>query len=846
MLPNGITGAASTAGDVSTTSVIEVDFPPETIPEGLLFAGFAVTLVLVVWLLWRDASRLRAIQRAWLLFLRVAALAGLLVIALNPHQRTQKESFRASQVVLLVDTSTSMQQPASDPAEADFAGSVSARPQEPRWEAVKRLLAESPLIDRLREQHVVDVATFDSDLLTGLLRLPKKDPADSEKTGVPGVQSPDGRSSSDPSPEVSSQEASARGPSPDWDALLEPTGLATRLGDSVDKLLAESRSQTLASVVVVSDGANNVGRDVRAANRRAQRDGVPLFAIGVGGTKPPVNLQLARLIVPTDVQLGDAFEITALLQSTGLHNWLAAQNRSGLSLSVELLRRDPDTGEPVVVESQDVTLGDDGTPLEVTFSQTPAAPTEIEYSVRVRPPAGFFESRDDDNVVSRTVNVFDRPMKVLIIAGGPMRDYRFAKNVLHRHQSMEVDVWLQSGTPGISQDAHELLFKFPESREELFAYDVLIAFDIDWLRIPAEQREWLAEWIANEGGGLVLVAGDIYTPQLASADGEFETIHRLYPVVLEPVRPQFDRKDRWNQPFPVEFTPEGEAAAFLRIAEDAEASRLAWEQFPGVYRSYPTNGEKSGATVYARFGDPLSRTDAGAPALLASQRYGQGITVYLGSPEIWRLRSLDEEYTERFWINLTRMASEGRSKRGLQRAMVILDGQDYGVGQTVPIRARVLTSSFEPLETTTISVDVYDPRGRPLVPAPVLRQDQNRPAEFIGDFRVTTPGRYRLELPVPDSSETVSGEVTVTLPKLEMESLQQDVAQLQALAEETGGTYLTIDEAPSKLPDLLPNRGQTFVLDQQVIEIWDRQWVLYLLAGLLSLEWFSRKLMKLA
>ncbi len=843
-LSNGIIGAATTAGDVSTTSVIEVDFPPETIPEGLLLAGFGVTLALVVWLLWRDASRLHAMQRAWLLFLRVAALAGLLVIALNPHQRTQKESFRSSQVVLLIDTSTSMQQPAADPAdsaEADAAqsaltGPISPGPQEPRWEAVKRMLADSPLIDRLREQHVVDVATFDSDLVTGLLRLPKKEPADS--ADVPAAdESPD---------EGSSQQASAVSPSADWDALLEPTGLATRLGDSVDKLLAESRSQTLAGVVVVSDGANNVGRDVQAANRRAQRDGVPLFAIGVGGTKPPVNLQLARLIVPTDVQLGDAFEITALLQSTGLHDWLAAQNRSGLSLTVELLRRDPNTGEPVVVESQDVTLGNDGAPREVTFSQTPAAPAEIEYSVHVRPPSGLFESRDDDNLVSRTVNVFDRPMKVLIIAGGPMRDYRFAKNVLHRHQSMEVDVWLQSGRPGISQDAHELLFEFPESREKLFAYDVLMAFDIDWSQIPAEQREWLAEWIANEGGGLVLVAGDIYTPQLASADEEFATIHKLYPVVLEPVRPQFDRKDRWNQPFPIEFTPEGESAAFLRIDEDAEASRLAWEQFPGVYRSYPTNGEKSGATVYARFGDPLSRTDAGAPALLASQRYGQGITVYLGSPEIWRLRSLDEEYTERFWINLIRMASEGRSKRGLQRAMIILDGQDYGVGQTVPVRARVLTSSFEPLETQTISVDVYDPRGRPLVPAPVLRQDQNRPAEFVGDFRVTTPGRYRLELPVPDSSETVSGEVTVTLPKLEIASLQQDVAQLQALVEETGGTYLTIDEAPEKLPDLLPNRGQTFVLDQQVTEIWDRQWVLYLLAGLLSLEWLSRKLMKLA
>ncbi|MGD9854008.1 MAG: hypothetical protein AB7U20_03570 [Planctomycetaceae bacterium] len=825
-LAQGTSAAATTADDVSTTSVVEVDFPPETVAEGLLLAGFAVALVLVAALLWRDASRLPKVARFWLMLLRLGALAGLFVIAMNPHQRTQKESFRPSQVLLLVDTSTSMQQPSSDPAEP-----ASSAARELRWEAVQRLLAESPLIGELRQEHVVDLATFDSDLVTGRLRFSQR------KTDNPTLG---------PSAGDSAEEPSDAATAPDWNAILQPAGLSTRLGDPLDKLLAVCRAQTLAGRGAVSDGANNVGRDVTAANRRAKQEGVPLFAVGVGGTKPPVNLQLARLIVPTDVQLGDAFEITALLQTTGLGDWLAAQNRSGLSLPVELLRRDPDTGEAVSVASQDVTLHKDGVPVEIAFSQIPSAPAEIEYSVRVRPPSGLYESRDDDNQVSRTVNIFDRPMKVLVIAGGPMRDYQFARNVLHRHRSMEVDVWLQTGSPGISQDAREILFGFPESREALFSYDVVMAFDVDWSQIPQDKRALLAEWIATEGGGLVLVAGDIYTPQLAAADQEFETIHKLYPVVLEPVRPQFDRKDRWNQPFPMAFTAEGKSAAFLRIVDDPEASRLAWEQFPGVYRSYPTNGEKSGATVYARFSDPLSRTDAGSPALLASQRYGQGLTVYLGSPEIWRLRSLDEAYTERFWVNLTRMAAEGRSKRGLQRAMIVLDGREYGVGQTVPVRARVLSSSFEPLETQTLSINVFDPRSRPLIPAPVLRQDPNRPAEFVGDFRVTTPGRYRLELPVPDSSETVTGEVAVTLPKLEMESLQQDVAQLRALVQETGGAYLTLDEVASKLPDLLPNRGQTFVLDQQVIELWDRRWVMFLLVFLLSLEWLSRKLMKLA
>ena len=816
--PNVLLGqAAPQAVEVKTTTTVEFDFPPETFFDGLLLGGFGLVLLYMIWMQLRDTAGQSVLVKTWLLLLRVAVLIGLLIIALNPHRRTQQESFRPSQVVLLVDTSTSMQQPAGDPDP-----SLAAAEQPMRWEAVRDLLAGSTLIDDLRKTHTIDVATFDSDLSSGQFRFEKTSSTDDNSTSNETL------------------------PQPDWTELLQPTGRSTRLGDSLDKLLAETRAETLSGIVVISDGASNVGRDVSSANRRAQKNGVALYGVGVGGTKPPVNLQIARLIAPSDVQLGDAFELTALVQANGFREWLDRQGQSAASATVELLRQDSDASEPEVVESQQVSLAEEGVPVEVAFTQQPTAAAEVIYSIRIKPLEGLPESRDDDNIVSRTINVFDRPTKLLVMAGGPMRDYRFSVNALHRHKSMEVDIWLQTGNVGISQNAHDILYDFPQDREKLFGYDVVMAFDVDWSLIPAEGRAMLAEWVANEGGGLFLVAGDVYTSRLAAADEEFAEILKLYPVVLEEVRPRFDQKDRWSTPWPLGFTPEGLASEALQIAEDAEGSRLAWEAFPGIYRAYPTNGRKGGATVLAFFTDPLSHTDAGQPIVLATHRYGQGVAAYLGSPETWRLRALDEDAYDRFWIKMVRLASEGRSKRGLQRAMLVLDGSEFGVGQTVPLRARVLTPAFEPLENDTVTLDVYDPRGRPIVPAPTLKKDSNRPSEFTGDLRVTMPGKYRLELPVPDSAETVKDEITVTLPKLEMESLRQDVATLEAIAAETGGAYLSISDAVESLPEQLVNKGQTFVLDQQVDELWDRQWIMYLLIGLMSLEWLSRKLLKLA
>ena len=821
----------SAAADSSTTSKsLQFDWP-ETAGDFTLYAIFALAAVFAVIMYFRDT---RSLSRGWtVLFslLRLSLLTGLVVIALNPQERTQKESYRPSQVVLVVDTSTSMQQPDRDPR------SSGAAPLRTRADAVAQLLAESDLIDELRSIHHVDLYTFDSDLSENQHRFttrfeisPDTAEADDAGTGTDALEA-----------------------QPDWSTLLQPRGSSTRLGDSLDKLLAEVKGRTLSGIVVFSDGSSNVGRDVGPANECAQNAGVRLVAVGLGGTQPPLNLQIAKMIAPTDVQMPqadaigdgeDTFEVTGYIQSEGL---------GGRSVEVELLRRLPDDEEASVVARDVVTLPDGAEPALVRFAQSPERTGVAEYSLRVNPPAGVRESREDDNVLTRSINVFDEPLRILVVAGGPMRDYVFAKNALHRHKSMEGDIWLQTGTVGISQDADEILFEFPEEREYLFGYDVIIAFDPDWSQIPVESQAMMEEWVSGEGGGLILVAGDVYTPDLAAvlADDELPQesmppIGNLYPVLLEIVNKGINSARDADQAWKVGFTQEGLAADFLKLEDEPSTTIDVWEEFPGIYRCYPTRGRKGGATVYAEFTNPRASGRDGQPVLLAGQRYSQGNTLYLGSPEIWRLRSIDEDYYDRFWIKLVRRAAEGRNRRGVKRAMLVLEGREYDVGQTVPIRARVLSAQFKPLENDSVRIEIYDPTGKPIIPSPTLKRDRNRPTEFVGDFLAAVPGAYRIELPVPDSNDVVASDISVTLSALEMSNLQQDVAALTRLTDGTGGAYLSIDQALERIPSLLPNRGQRIIIDQQLRELWDRQWVLFLLIGLLGVEWLARKLLKLA
>uniref|UniRef100_A0A7C4LQ87 VWA domain-containing protein n=1 Tax=Schlesneria paludicola TaxID=360056 RepID=A0A7C4LQ87_9PLAN len=815
------------AETATALSVREFDWPDSPLGWLLLLGG---SLLVAAWVVWQYRRDTRDLSRGWTMFLavlRLAVLAGLLVIALNPQERTQRTAFRPSRVALLVDTSLSMGHPVKLPA-------ATADASETRAAAVRRLLMQEGLLERLRRDHEVSLYTFDAALVGPQRVWP---PADSQ----PAPSNPN----AEQRPESASEPAAD-----DWSVVLEPRGLETRLGEALNELIRQSAGRTLSGIVVLTDGGQNAGIDPVTAHDRALAAKARLIAVGVGSTEQPINVQLAEVQSPTDVQLGDRFEIAGFVQGQGL---------AGRELKVELLASEADAEEAATVVGEHLlTLPQDGAAAEVRFPVHPAAAGRWTYALRVTAASDVPEFNTQDNQQTLTVNVFDRPTRVLLVAGGPMRDYQFVRNLIHRHKSMEVDVLLQTASVGSSQESRQLLFQFPTQKEQLFQYDVVIAFDVDWQMIPGEGIQLLSEWVANEGGGLILVAGDVHTGQLALLGGgatpmgdsatpdQLLPLKELYPVVLNSYLAELRFDQTSGQPWPLVFTPEGQRAEFLQLTDDPLTSLARWKEFPGFYRCYPTAGAKAGATVLARFSDPRSQNEYGFPIVLAEQFYGQGRTLYLGSAEMWRLRAVSEGDYDRFWIKAIREVGQGRSKRGAKRGVLLPEARKLLLGQTARIRARLLDAQFEPLELDSVPLDVLDPTGKPLVPTPRLIREETRPGEFVGEFRISLPGVYRLSLAIPDGREQLTEELTAALPKLESQDLRQNVTLLQDLVRDTGGAYVPLDEALDTVPGLLPPRGEPFTIEERLRALWDRDWVLYLLVGLLSVEWLTRKLLKLA
>jgi hypothetical protein len=825
------------AGSADSLRTIEFDWPSTTVGWSVSLGALLLLVCLAVGLYRRDTRDLNRGWRVLLPALRLLLIAVLIVIAVNPQERVRQMSFRPSRVAVLVDTSLSMRFPQSSAARED-GSKVSSSQQPTRADAAQSLLANSPLLSELRKQHNVRIYTFDAGLSGPYAAFPT---ATETGNAVPNSSGTDQLASTQ-----GATGAKKNGAAIEWEEIVRPRGLETRLGEAVIEGVRQLGGRTLSGLVIVSDGNSNAGVEPSTAQEIAKAANARLITVGVGSTEQPVNLQVASIQAPSDVHVRDPYEFSAFIQAYGL---------SRKSVTVELLAR-PDGDEkaaPKVIETREVTLREEGVPIEVRFRQTPTVAGAVEYVVRVRPPTGVHELSVDDNERRKTVNVIDRKLRVLVMASGPMREYRFLHTMLARHQNLEVDVWLQTvqaTTVGqVSQEAHRILVEFPKTAAELFEYDVVIAFDVDWGRIPDERRSFLLSWVSDHAGGLILAAGDIYTPQLASASDELGKVKDLYPVFLSASISDLGLDARSEQPWPILLTREGREAGFLQLAENASDAAAAWKRFPGVYRCYPTGGAKAGATVYANFGDPRAQNDRGQPPiLLAAQFYGSGRTLYLGSPELWRLRAVEEDYFDRFWTKAIREVGQGRLRRGAARGLLLLERNQYALGQTIRIRANLLDPQLHPLEIETVECDVLDPRRIPLVNPHVLNRDGQRKGQYWTDFRASIPGTYRVTIrPQPgDEKQNLVAKIDVVVPNLESDNPRQNAKLLTDLARETGGRYLPVEKAAAEIPSLLPDRSERIPIDEQLRTLWDQEWVLYALVGLLGCEWLIRKLLRLA
>lgn len=392
-------------------------------------------------------------------------------------------------------------------------------------------------------------------------------------------------------------------------------------------------------------------------------------------------------------------------------------------------------------------------------------------------------------------------------------------------QRYDQPVWIRLGM----KDKKELPDGFPKSEDDLFAeYRAIIIDDLEAAAFTQEQMNLVERFVSQRGGSVIMLGGQ----ECYRAGGyEHTPIGQMLPVYLDRVGDGEPLEDvRFN------LTREGwlEPWTRLRTQQEEDETRLA--QMPPFFAVNPAYSIKPGASILATVADAEQKT---YPALVV-QRFGEGRVAALTIGDMWRWGM---ESTEKH-------ADLDKAWRQLMRWLVVdvpdrvtLDQQHSKVGgqEMVKLQVRVRDAAFRPIDDATMKITVEQPGGKKvdLFAEPSLKDA----GVFEAEFYPRDSGAYRVKAEVKDGKgeslgERQTGWVHSPLAE-EFRSLTPDRALLDRMAADTGGKVLDLADL-SALPKLLDNLNVP-IKETLTDPLWHSPWVFALILGLLAGEWVIRR-----
>ncbi len=631
---------------------------------------------------------------------------------------------------------------------------------------------------------------------------------------------------------------------PDPLAALNPRGASTAIGDALGQALAAHRGQPLAGVLIASDGQSNGGEDPRKTSQQAGRDGTMIHTLVVGSERGPSNVRLTDIEVSPVVFVRDPLQMSVLLESQGMQ---------GRSAHVKLERRQ--SGEEWAEFGQvEVPLGEDGSIQRVAFAWTPDLVGQFEFRASVA-DAGP-ELTDTDNAAVKTIKVVRQRIRVLIIAGAPSPEVQFMRNALLRDQVIELASWLQSAGDNYEQIGHRPVRRLPANPQELSYFDVVVLIDPNMKKLGPAWDEMLTKFVGEAGGGLIYVAGELYTNKIfegggsdGSAAADVSWLGTL-PVVWEPGLYQsaadvrLSARDTWN----LELTADGNDDPVFHFSPDQSKNREILASLPGMYWHFPVTRAKPGATVLAQHGDQRMRNQFGRHVLMALQRYGPGRTVFIGFDATYRWRYLHEQYFDGFWARLIDRVGRAKVLGGRYPFTLATDKSVYRTGDRVMLRVQLAGAQEEAASLGTLQCDVEVPGGEPA--SYDLEPNPEQPGLLETSFTVEKGGAYvirvssALEAQRDASVRPATHTFRVEPPRQETDKPGTNRPLLEDVAKASGGRVFTPADA-REIPAAFAIK-EVERLIQYREELWDAPLWMLVIVTLLTAEWVLRKTYRMA
>ena len=783
---------------------------------GWIIFCFLVLGAAAYWIYRQSPVALPPLRRRLLTALRMLFFLMILVLLLRPVLALTVEGSVRRLLVLLIDASASMEirDPRLDPTEQKRAALA--------MELIDPRLGLGQTLDAASARQMEQVARMDlvrHVLRNGKMNLLRRFDRDFDLSVLTFGQSlidlSTRRSGQSPSNTVAkANRASAEEVS--WVSELKPKDPVTALGDALGEVLNRKRGQPLAGVFLVSDGANNSGRQPREIARTLRQEGVPVYAYGVGLTSPR-DIIVGSLFAPEVSFVKDELALTVRVRSQSLQGQ-----------SAELVLQ---LGRQTVATKSITFTGESEQVVPLKFTPQVIGEFELTASIAPRPD----EAVQDNNSRSQRLRVVDGKIKVLLVDQAPRWEFRYLQAMLLRDRRVNLKCFLVEGDKAIArEEGSPYLEQFPSSKEEMFKYDLVLYGDVDPKRISANQLDLLGKLVSDFGGALVMIAGKRYSPDAYRRT----VIEKMLPVELESGSGERTADGQGDQPILLELTAVGKASPMLRLSDREEENRAIWKQLPPVYWVAKVSRAKPAAEVLLVDPDPARQSRFGKMPVIAAQQYGLGQVMYVGTDNIWRWRkNVGDAYYTALWGQIAQRLSLQRLLGVSKRTQLSTEKQNYLTGDRVSVFARLYSTGYEPIQEPAIKA-IYGLKDSTVGRTEVtLRAVPEQPGMYRGEFIALAPGVYELFV---EPDPTTKLDFHVSEARFEFGDTAMNETLLRDIASTTGGAFLR-EEDLYKLPDMI-SRNSERVRSPVEVDLWASPLYFLVLVGIVACEWILRKL----
>lgn len=745
----------------------------------------------------------------------VAAAAGQLAAvceAIPPLEQQLRSSFEAEARRLI------------DSGDESIQAAIAMFDETSRLRRAEQLLLDGPaaLLSALRKNHDVELFSLHNQ---DVMKLPDEFATARQTASLFPI--PDGATTDLASGLANSHSGSeipvAQGP----DSETETSRIDSDVSETRDDLDASATAAMTTpktAVILFSDGRHNFGPSPQQTARILGSQNVAIYPVSLGADRAALDIAVTGLEHPQMVFEKDRVRGTLLFRD---------KMPAGQPLVAQIEWQTKVLWQKSLLTENS---GDRRVEFEFEFSEiadqfTSSSSADVkQYAVPMTMTASITpltgEAESENNQQTMRLAAITQNNRLLILDGRPRWETRYLRNAFERDSKWDVNVVLAGpGTESETLPRGTTSGQFPESRENLFDYDLIIFGEVAASIFADHELTWIREFVETRGGGLVLI------------DGRREELRRLPAQSLLPLVPiEWLPPQVAALPTKLQLTESGQREQALTLDTEPSGNRRFWNELP-VPHSLCRVSALPGSEVLVE-----AVVDGSVLPAIVTRRSGAGRVLYLAFDETWRWRyKAADTYHQRIWNQLARFVMPRPFAASDEYLAVDSGPVSYRNQESADLRIRLRGLDGKPTSDATADALLWK-EGR-VVSTVGLTPDPDQPGIYRGKTEALSEGEYQVSVRASGFSDDVlkaRGEfVVLPAESGELDDTACNELLLKQMAAESGGTYLR-EEQIGQLPKLLSPLSRGRVVESDTL-LWQTYWWFSAIVLLLTLEWFLRK-----